>query len=68
MGMPIFLEQPARCECRNGMVHFIWDGDLDLALPIGTCIANIVAAEAAIAKWQLAQMGNASETVVALRR
>jgi len=53
--LPLFLETPAKCEVRGGTVHFIWD-EIDLALPISTCLANMRACEEALAKWQVSQL------------
>ena len=64
-GLPVFLEKPARCEVRGGCVHFIWD-ELDLALPIATCMANMRACSEALAKWRVSQI-DADAKVIALR-
>jgi hypothetical protein len=49
--LPIFLEQPAKCEVRGDTVLFIWD-EFQIALPIQTCIANMAACKRAISDWE----------------
>jgi hypothetical protein len=53
--LPVFLEKVARCEVRGETMHFIWD-ELDLAIPVSICIANMRQCSEALAKWQVAQL------------
>ena len=54
--LPLFLETPAKVEVRGSCVHFTWDDEIDLALPIHVCMANMRACEEALAKWQVGEL------------
>ena len=60
--LPVFLEKVARCEIRGGCMHFIWD-ELDIAIPISTCISNMRACQRALDEWE-----RQSADVIALPR
>lgn len=50
-GLPVFLAEVARCRVQSGAVFFTWDG-FEIALPINTYLANVAAANRALAEWQ----------------
>ena len=57
MGMPVFIENPAIYEVREGRMHIESD-DLSLVVPIHVFIAGCERGKRAIAEWQRKQLGD----------
>lgn len=65
--LPAFLDETPDYEVRDGRMY-ITMRDFCLAMPLDIYLKGAARGEAAVAKWQIAELGNDGRRVVQLRQ